>query len=194
MNGLPLIRKERDMKTNLRIGLIYGSTRPGRFCDRVAEWVKGEIESRDGFVAEVIDPADERCASDTFVRSRLAAADAFVIVTPEYNHSYPAPLKALIDTATKEWHAKPVAFVSYGGGSGGTRAIEHLRAVFAELHAVGIRDSLSFVSAWEKFDSTGRLLDAERAKRTMATLLARLAWWAEALRAARTAIPYAEAA
>lgn len=182
------------MSKELRIGLIYGSTRPGRFCDRVAGWVKSEIESRYGFALEVIDPGDPACADEAFVRGRIAEADAFVIVTPEYNHSFPAPLKALIDTASAEWHAKPVAFVSYGGASGGTRAIEHLRGVFAELHAVGIRDSLSFPNAWEKFDSAGRLVEPERARRTMATLLSRLAWWAEALRAARTAAPYAEAA
>jgi NAD(P)H-dependent FMN reductase len=189
-----MIRKERHMSNNLRIGLIYGSTRPGRFCDRVAQWAKSEIEGRQGFVVDVIDPADPQCAEDIVVRGRIAGADAFVIVTPEYNHSYPAPLKALIDTAYAEWHAKPVAFISYGGGSGGTRAVEHLRAVFAELHAVGIRDSLSFPNAWERFDAAGRLIDADRANRTMAVLLARLAWWAEALRAARAAIPYAEAA
>jgi len=61
---------------------------------------------------------------------------AFVVVTPEYNHGYPAPLKSLIDSVGREWQAKPVAFVSYGGVSGGLRAVEQLRQVFAKLHMV----------------------------------------------------------
>jgi hypothetical protein len=74
----------------------------------------------------------------------IDAADAFVVVTPEYNHSYPASLKHAIDMAHGEWNTKPVAFVSYGGISGGLRAVEALRLVFAELHATTIRDTVSF--------------------------------------------------
>ena len=74
-----------------------------------------------------------------------------MIVTPEYNHSFPASLKNTIDWFDSEWHAKPVGFVSYGGMAGGQRAVEHLRQVFAELHAVTVRDTLSFHMAWERF-------------------------------------------
>jgi NAD(P)H-dependent FMN reductase len=115
-------------------------------------------------------------------------------VTPEYNHGYPASLKFLIDSVGAEWHGKPVAFVSYGGISGGLRAVEQLRQVFAELHTVTIRDAVSFAAAWEQFDGTGRLLEPERARRSMETLLARLHWWAVALRSAREAKPYTQAA
>ncbi|PSJ42964.1 NADPH-dependent FMN reductase [Allosphingosinicella deserti] len=182
------------MRKMMTVGVIYGSTRPGRFCDRVARWVIEEIEADGAFLVEAIDPLDAALADPDSVRSAIARSDAFVIVTPEYNHSYPAPLKALIDGASSEWHAKPVAFVSYGGGSGGTRAVEHLRGVFAELHAVGLRDSLSFANAWERFDAAGRLIEPERARRTMAVVLARLRWWAGALLVARSTMPYAEAA
>ncbi len=72
----------------------------------------------------------------------MAEADAFLVVTPEYNHGYPAALKELIDSVYEPWHAKPVAFVSYGGASGGIRAVEQLRQVFAELHAVTLRDGV----------------------------------------------------
>ncbi len=72
-------------------------------------------------------------------RERIDRADAFVVVTPEYNHAYPAVLKFMIDCAYAEWQAKPVAFVSYGGISGGLRAVEQLRLVFAELHADAAR-------------------------------------------------------
>lgn len=176
----------------IKLALIYGSVREGRFCDRVANWVARAVEADGAFELDRIDPAVPAAPDE--LRARIDAAEAFVVVTPEYNHSYPAPLKALIDSASAEWQAKPVAFVSYGGISGGLRAVEHLRGVFAELHAVGLRDGVSFINAWEQFDAAGRPAEAERAGRAMATLLARLRWWALALRAARAAEPYAEAA
>ncbi len=110
------------------------------------------------------------------------------------NYRYPAPLKSLIDSVGAEWQAKPVAFVSYGGVSGGLRAVEQLRLVFAELHTVTIRDAVSFAGAWEQFDEAGWLVQPERARRSMTTLLSRLHWWAVALRNARAALPYAPAA
>jgi NAD(P)H-dependent FMN reductase len=84
-------------------------------------------------------------------------ADAFVIITPEYNHSFPAPLKTAIDWFSKEWSARPVAFVAYGGNAGGLRAVEQLRQVFAELHSVTVRNAAGFAGAWELFDATGQL-------------------------------------
>src|SRR5260370_35845557 len=104
----------------------------------------------------------------------MSKADAFVVVTPEYNHGYPGALKSLIDAVSAEWHAKPVAFVSYGGISGGLRAVEQLRQVFAELHTVTIRDSGSFAGAWEPFDATGTLKSPERATRQTRNILKRL--------------------
>ena len=112
------------------------------------------------------------------------------MVTPEYNHGYPAPLKELIDSVGAEWRGKPVAFVSYGGVSGGLRAVEQLRLVFAELHTVTMQHSVSFASAWEHFDGEGILREPERAQRSMATMLSQLHWWAVALRDARRAVPY----
>jgi NAD(P)H-dependent FMN reductase len=186
----------------IHLGVIYGSTREGRLCDKVGRWVVGEIEKQSAFAAEVIDPAtfaighgdsSIQSASTATLRRRIAAADAFVVVTPEYNRSYPAPLKALIDSFSAEWRAKPVGFVSYGGISGGLRAVEHLRHVFTELHAVGIRDCVSFANAWERFDAEARLKDPEPAARAMVTMLARLSWWAIALRNAREQSAYLEA-
>jgi NAD(P)H-dependent FMN reductase len=179
------------MDNSLKIGLIYGSARPGRFCDTVAGWVAGQVRAHSRFVLDPIDPAAEDEAE--LVR-RIGEADGFIVVTPEYNHSFPAALKALIDAANHEWHAKPVGFVSYGGVSGGLRAVEHLRGDFAELHAVGLRDSVSFANAWEQFDEHGQPLHSERAERSLATLLNRLEWWAGALRDARTVRAYGEAA
>jgi hypothetical protein len=89
------------------------------------------------------------------ITERLAEADAYVVVTPEYNHSFPAALKNVIDWHLTEWAAKPVGFVSYGGISGALRAIEHLRGVFAELHTVTIRETVSFAGAWGHWDNSG---------------------------------------
>jgi NAD(P)H-dependent FMN reductase len=190
------------MENKITVALIYGSTRAGRFCDKVATWVAKQISERDEFALEVIDPASRpaRARAEVgdvydlaWLRQHMSKADAFVVVTPEYNHGYPAALKSLIDAVGIEWHAKPVAFVSYGGISGGLRAVEQLRQVFAELHAVTIRDSVSFAGAWEQFDSDGTLKSPERAARQMETLLKRLKWWANALRNGRNAVPYAPA-
>ncbi|WP_348261871.1 NAD(P)H-dependent oxidoreductase [Telmatobacter sp. DSM 110680] len=179
----------------IKIGLVFGSTRPGRFCDTVARWAAGQVCAREGFTIESIDPAAPESNSDpSILKKRVAACDAFIIITPEYNHGYPAPLKALIDSFGQEWHAKPVAFVSYGGISGGIRAVEQLRLVFAELHAVTIRDTVSFASAWEQFDSNGLLRNPERAERSMDAMLRRLHWWAVSLAHARTIWPYAKTA
>ncbi len=191
------------MNTPLKLALIYGSTREGRFCDTVANWAAEEIWSRNDFHLDVIDPAElglpssqgqDDAAALAELRRRLGAADAFVVVTPEYNHGYPAPLKFVIDSAHREWQAKPVAFVSYGGISGGLRAVEQLRLVFAELHAVTLRDSVSFANPWVKFDANGRLLEPDEPRKAMVTMLSRLRWWAQVLREARQAAPYGEVA
>jgi NAD(P)H-dependent FMN reductase len=172
--------------------LVYGSARAGRFCDTVARWVANQIAAREGFSIEIIDSAAVGAVSSSSLNVQVAASDAFIVVTPEYNHGYPAPLKALIDSIGPEWHAKPVAFVSYGGISGGLRAVEQLRLVFAELHAVTIRDSVSFAGAWEQFDANGALRSPERAERSMDAMLKRLHWWAVSLAHARNIMPYAK--
>lgn len=185
-------------KNRINLALIYGSTREGRYCDRVTQWAADQIGGRGEFTLDPIDPArlnlperHERVAGPAVVdlKRRIDRADAFVIVTPEYNHGYPAPLKFLIDSAYDEWQAKPVGFVSYGGQSGGMRAVEQLRQVFAELHAVTVRDQVALINVWEQVDAAGELREPERANRAMATMLSQLNWW----RDARRTTPYAQA-
>ena len=172
----------------LRLAILYGSTREGRLCDEVAAWVAAQAGSRQGFSIDPIDPLllglptrhEHRPGTAVrALRERLAAADAFVVVTPEYNHGYPAALKQLIDSAGEEWQAKPVAFVSYGGISGG----------LAELHAVTIRDGVSFADIWSSFDANGALAASGAAREAAARMLAQLRWWAKTLRDARAASP-----
>lgn len=176
------------------LALIYGSVRPGRLCETVARWASVEIDRYGGFLLHVIDPLVLRTTDAGLdvpsLRREVDRADAFVVVTPEYNHGYPAALKELIDADAHGWIAKPVGFVSYGGLSGGLRAVEQLRQVFAELHATTIRDGVSFANARDRFDDVGRLLEPDRAHTAMATLLDRLRWWALALRDARRRMPY----
>lgn len=182
------------MRNPLNLALIYGSVRPGRFCDTVASWAIGQIATRTDFQLAVVDPArDWPQLQSEEVRCQIGQADAFVVVTPEYNRSYPGALKLLVDAFREEWHAKPVGFISYGGVSGGLRAVEHLRNVFVELHAVPIRDSVAFSNAWDAF-AEGKPVDELRSSRSMQTMLSRLAWWGRALKAAREQDAYGAAA
>lgn len=182
----------------INLALIYGSTRTGRLCETIAEWASTQIHMDQRFQLQSVDPAryedalrPDRRPPPSLLRP-LTEADAVLVVTPEYNHGYPAPLKALIDATGDVWQAKPVAFIAYGGQSGGLHAVEQLRPVLAELHAMTLRDAVYFPYAWRQFE-TGRLLDAEGAENAMGLLLARLHWWADALKDARWAMPYAQA-
>ncbi|MEE6258816.1 NADPH-dependent FMN reductase [Plantactinospora sonchi] len=188
----------------LRLAVILGSVRDGRFGPTVAHWFVGEAEHRDDVLVDLIDLADAPIGPEApsmspsaqalralgVLTPRLEAADAFVVVTPEYNHSYPAALKNVIDWHNAQFRAKPVAFVSYGGLAGGLRAVEHLRLVFAELHAVTTRDTVSFHSAWTQFDGEGKPKDPQGPVTAAKTLLDQVTWWARALKQARASSPY----
>jgi NAD(P)H-dependent FMN reductase len=173
----------------IQLAIIIGSTREGRFAPVVAKWFEAQVRQRDDLTVDVIDLAEPGLNASTMAK-RVEQAEAFVLITPEYNHSFPAPLKNAIDWHSKEWHAKPVGFVSYGGASGGLRAVEQLRQVFAELHTVTVQRAVSFHSAWAYFDEQGQPKDAERYTRVARTMLDQIVWWARALRAARAERPY----
>ncbi|QNP70603.1 NAD(P)H-dependent oxidoreductase [Streptomyces roseirectus] len=189
----------------LKVGVIVGSVRTGRFAGTVADWFVGQARLREDMEIEVVDlcepalvaelklslDAGERPEGEPGFAARIGAQDAYVVITPEYNHGYPASLKLAIDYVFGEWRAKPVSFVSYGGIAGGHRAVEQLRQVFAELHAVTLRDTVSFHNAWQQFDEAGALLDPEPAEKAATVLLDQLAWWGATLRDGRGARPYA---
>ena len=197
-----------NMENNThKLAIIVGSVREGRFGPTVASWVAERAGEHGGFDVDIVDLADfdiplelpaqspkhageayQRPAGMAALTSALAGADAFILVTPEYNHSYPASLKAAIDWHFTQWTAKPVAFVSYGGAAGGRHAVLHLENVLTELHAVTIRDGLAFpnyFTAWQD----GRPVDPN-AVGFAAQMLRQLAWWARALRTAREFAPY----
>ncbi|GAA3971105.1 NAD(P)H-dependent oxidoreductase [Thermobifida alba] len=185
--------------TPLRLAVVIGSIREGRFGPTVAQWITEEARSFGQFDVDVVDLADAGLPmriTDTAppeveaLRPRLAAADAFIMVVPEYNRGYPASLKTLIDWYIEEWQAKPVGFVSYGGRGGALRSVDHVSAVLSDLHAVPLRDTVSFHDAWDKFDASGRPVDREGAEAAAKILLDRLLWWGSALRSARLEHPY----
>ncbi|MDT0344978.1 NADPH-dependent FMN reductase [Streptomyces litchfieldiae] len=185
----------------LRLAVITGSVREGRFGPTVARWFAERAAARPDLTVDVVDLAGSDAElplhmaapgpGGAALTARLDAADAFVVITPEYNHSYPAGLKNVIDWHREEWHAKPIGFVSYGGLSGGLRAVEHLRVVFAELHAVTVRDTVSFHLVWNQFDDQGRLAEPAGPEGAATAMLDQLAWWGDALRAARSTRPFA---
>jgi len=193
--------------TNPTVAVLVGSVREARFGPVVGSWIAGRAREYGGFDVDVIDLAEidiplslpgvsAKQAGENYPRpssmrpstERIAAADAFIVVTPEYNHSYPASLKAFIDWHYTQWAAKPVAFVSYGAASGGRHAVLHLENVLTELHAVPIRAGLAFPNYYLNW-AEGVPLEPgadEYAK----DMLVQLDWWARALRAARGAAPF----
>jgi NAD(P)H-dependent FMN reductase len=191
--------------------VLVGSVREGRFGPVPARWFAEHARAHGRFTVEVVDLADTdlpltlpagspknpdypRPAAMAGLSATLARADAFVVVTPEYNHSFPASVKSLIDWHFTEWQAKPVGFVSYGGMAGGLRAVEALRLVFAEMHAVTVRDAVSFHGYPKLFDADGELREPAEPAGAAKLMLDQLSWWAATLHDARLARPYGAAA
>ena len=151
-----------------RIGIILGSTRPGRNGEQVAKWVYDNASRRSDAEFELVDlrdyplphldeplPPSMGQYQNEHTRQwadKIASFDGFVIVTPEYNHSTSGVLKNAIDFLYAEWNNKAVGFVSYGG-VGGARAAEHLRLVAAELQMADVRQqvALSLLTEFENF-------------------------------------------
>ncbi len=168
--------------THLTFVLIIASVRAGRIGPSVARWFLDQLPPQ-GPEFDVVDLAEPTGTATTRL---LDHADGFVVVTPEYNHSYPGELKVLIDSHRREWKHKPVTFVSYGGMSGGLRAVEHLRTVFAELYVVGTRNGVAIHMPWDHLeDGTLTLDDAAAASARQA--MDELIWWAELLKPERSA-------
>lgn len=124
-------RASTDPASPIRLAVIVGSNREGRFAPTVSRWFAGQLDRRTDIETDVIDLDDVefplrfgaagRSAMTPF-RERIGAADAIVVITPEYNHSYPAPLKQATDLVKLEWFAEPIGFVAYGASRDGARA------------------------------------------------------------------------
>jgi NAD(P)H-dependent FMN reductase len=186
--------------SDLKIAVILGSTRPGRNGKAVADWVLAQAEHRTGASYELLDlldyplphldeampPSAGQYANDHTKAwaETIAAYDGFVFVTPEYNHSTSGVLKNAIDYLYAEWNNKAAGFVSYGS-LGGARAIEHLRAISAELQLAGVRQQLSF-SLFTDFENFSDFRPGPQYAEQAATLFDQLESWAAALKPLRT--------
>lgn len=151
------------MEKTLKIHVIIGSTRQNRFSEKPAQYIFDELKKNEDVEAELIDLRDwplpffDEAQSPSASKgnytnelgkkwaAKVGEANAFIIVTPEYNHGYPAVLKNAIDWVFYEWQNKPVGFVSYGTVSG-ARAVEQLRQVVIELSMHPIRNAIHIPS------------------------------------------------
>lgn len=192
-----------------KVLVIVGSTRPGRAADLVLPWVIARVRAHDGFDTEVADLRDwplpifaehagtigdlsDPTYSEPIVRAwnkKVKQADAFIVVTPEYNHSIPGGLKNAIDSVWLSFgfRNKPVAAVGYSGSiGGGMRAIEHLAHVFIEVEAVPLRNTVVIPFVRTAFADNGEPVNPETGIR-LQVMLDDLAWWSSALEKARAA-------
>ncbi|GAA3192033.1 NAD(P)H-dependent oxidoreductase [Actinocorallia longicatena] len=183
-----------------RLMIVIGSTRPGRAGASIAEWFTGRARDHGGFDTTVADlaeldlplldePALPRLRQYTRQHTRewsarVEAADAVVFVTPEYNFGYPAAVKNAIDYLHAEWHHKPVGFVSYGGVSAGTRAVQQLKQVVTTLRMLPVVEGVNI--AWHpRFISDGLFHADEELERAAAAMLDELVRTEAALRPLR---------
>lgn len=184
----------------LKVGIILGSTRPNRAGEAVAAWVYEKAKARGDADYELVDirdydlplldepvpPSQGKYSRDHTKRwaATIAGFDAFVFVTPEYNHSTSGALKNALDFLYAEWNNKVAGFVSYGS-AGGVRAVEHLRLVMAELQIADVRGQVTFSLATD-FENYTTFKPAAHHGRTLDTMLGQVLAWGTALRSVRS--------
>ena len=184
----------------LKIAIILGSTRPGRNGEAVARWVHAVAGKRSDAQYELVDVAqfnlpllDEPVPPSMHQYSkphtkawaeRIAPFDGFVFVTPEYNHGTSGALKNAIDYLYVEWNNKAAGFVAYGS-AGGTRAVEQLRLVMAELQVADVRAQVA-LSLFTDFEDFSKFKPAAHHEQALGGMLDQLVSWSGAMRALRT--------
>lgn len=189
----------------MKLAIIIGSVRDGRFAVEPAKWIEKLANDTGAFDIDMIDVKDldlptyedkttpsskkpgefSNDAAKAFA-DRVKAADAYIVVAAEYNHSFTPSLKNAFDTVFHEWAKKPIGFVSYGT-VGGARAVEHLRGVVAELSMVSMRTGVHIIAPWMLRNEDGSLKDGALTdyEQSAKTMLDQLIWWSKALKAAR---------
>ncbi len=175
--------------TNLKIGIILGSTRQGRVSPQVGEWVKGIADSHGEGIFEIVDIAEyklpflgEETENEAGVvnwREKIDSLDGFVFIVQEYNHSITAALKNALDHARAEWNNKAAGIVSYGG-AGGTRAAEHLRGILGELMVADVRVHPT-LSLFTDFVNGSEFKPADYQQRNVEAMLSQINAWSGAL-------------
>jgi NAD(P)H-dependent FMN reductase len=183
----------------LKIGIIIGSTRPGRKGEHVARWVHDIATSRGDAAFEVVDIADFNLplldepvppAMGVYSQphtkawaAKIAEFDGFVLVTPEYNHGPSAALKNAIDYLHREWNNKSVGFVGYGG-NGGARAVEILRQVVSNVELADVRAQVG-LSLFTDFENFTTFKPGPHHEPSVVQMLDQVVAWAEALKPLR---------
>ena len=193
----------------MKLGIIIGATRPGRSTPRQANWVANTAEQLDDIEVEVVDLKDyplpmfneaisPRYNPDRKIEpdvqkwlDKIGEFDAYVFVTPEYNHSIPGVLKNAFDFLTWELNRKPAAIVSHGT-AGGARAAMHLKEILSEGKAAPIPNFVALAGMSDLIDEQGNLAEAAKAnpygpQAALDSLLEELQWYSNALAAAREA-------
>lgn len=184
---------------DLKIAIILGSTRPGRNGKAVADWVHDQAAQRTDADYQLIDLLDHPLPFLDEARppsmgqyegehtkawaATIEPFDGFVFVTPEYNHSTSSVLKNAIDFLYGEWNNKAAAFVGYGS-LGAARAIEHLRAISAELQIADVRQQLSF-SLFTDFQNFTTFAPGPQFEPAAVTMFDQLESWSRALKTVR---------
>lgn len=184
----------------LKIAIIIGSTRPGRKADAVAKWVYDIAIRRSDAEFEIVDILDFNLplldepvppsmgqygqAHTKAWSARISAFDAYVFVTPEYNHSTSGALKNAIDYLYKEWNNKAAGFVAYGS-VGGTRAVEHLRLIMGELQVADVRAQVA-LSLFTDFENFTVFKPAPSHEKSVNAMLEQVIAWGGALKALRS--------
>lgn len=194
-----------DQTSKINLKIIIGSTRQNRFSEHPADWLYKEAKKLADFEVELLDLRDyplpffNEPVSPTMApqgdykneavarwAKKIAEADAYIVVTPEYNHGYPAVLKNAFDHIYYEWNNKPIGFLSYGTANG-ARSVEQLRLVAIELQMAPIRNAVYIPNFWSLLEADGQLKSGAFTplEPNAEKLFNQLSWWAKALKTAR---------
>lgn len=187
----------------MKIGIILGSIREIRRGGRVAKWLMPQLEQFKDFEFELLDLNDyplpffnesnspeglEGNYSNEVAQkwsAKIAEKDAFIVITPEYNHGTSAVLKNSFDWLYYEWVRKPITFISYSpNAAGGARGVEQLRQNVIELQMAPLREAIHFTYVLDTLDEDGNALRGHFNER-LVKLMEELGWWTKALKAAR---------
>jgi NAD(P)H-dependent FMN reductase len=185
----------------LRVGIIAGSTRPGRRAAAITKWVYDVLKDRQDAEFEIVDiedyklplldepaPPSRRQYSKAHTKAwsaKIDSLDAFIFVTPEYNHGTSAALKNAIDFLFHEWGNKSAGFVGYGG-SGGIRAVESLRLVMGEIKVADVRAQVA-LSLQTDFENYTTFKPQEKHEKTVHAMADEVIAWGGALKGLRAA-------